>query len=377
MRVSDFDFDLPETFIAQHPVQPRDSARLLVVGETTPRNLTITDLPDLIAPGDILVVNDTRVLPVRLRGRRPTPSNDKGPRIEVTLLKSSGDGEWQAFARPARKLNPGDRIIFADGFTAEVMAKGEGGEVSLAFPLTDETLLSALERHGTMPLPPYIKRGKSGETPDNDLDDLENYQTMFAQNPGAVAAPTAGLHFTPDLLQALETAGASIQSLTLHVGAGTFLPVKADDTRDHKMHSEWGEIGVETAKSINRAKQKGHRIIAVGSTALRLLETAADKDGTLHPFCGETDIFITPGYRFRIVDALLSNFHLPRSTLFMLVSAFSGLERMKAAYEYAKTYRHYALLGLEDKTEIEYFNGPHTINGEGTFAFLRKHLNKK
>ena len=344
MRVSDFDFDLPEAFIAQHPARPRDSARLLVVGENDTQDLTITDLAGLISPGDILVVNDTRVLPVRLRGRRETPSSDGGPRIEVTLLKSAGAKGWQAFARPAKKLSPGDRIIFADDFAAEVTAKGEGGEVSLAFPLPDEALMSALESHGTMPLPPYIKRGKSGQAPDTDLDDLKNYQTIFAQNPGAVAAPTAGLHFTPELLQALDAAGAGVETLTLHVGAGTFLPVKADDTRSHKMHAEWGRISAQTAKSINIAKQKGQRIIAVGSTALRLLETATDEDGNLHSFSGETDIFITPGYRFRIVDAMVSNFHLPRSTLFMLVSAFSGLERMKAAYEHAKTngYRFYS-----------------------------------
>ncbi|MDA0305285.1 MAG: tRNA preQ1(34) S-adenosylmethionine ribosyltransferase-isomerase QueA [Proteobacteria bacterium] len=345
MRVSDFDFDLPEAFIAQHPAQPRDSARLLVVGKNKTEDLNIADLAGLVAPGDVLVVNDTRVIPVRLKGRRRNPAHENGdnngPRIEVTLLKSQGGGIWQAFARPARKLKAGDCINFAKGFSADVTGKGDGGEVSLTFALSDEALMSALERHGIMPLPPYIKRG---ETVAHDFDDPKDYQTMFAQNPGAVAAPTAGLHFTPDLLQALETAGAQVVSLTLHVGAGTFLPVKVDDTQDHKMHAEWGDVGVETAKAINSAKEKGHRIIAVGSTALRLLETATDDDGKLHPFCGETDIFITPGYPFRIVDAMLTNFHLPRSTLFMLVSAFSGMARMKAAYEHAKTkgYRFYS-----------------------------------
>lgn len=341
MRVSDFNFELPETFIAQHPAQPRDSARLLVVGENETRDLIITNLADLVKPGDILVVNDTRVIPVRLKGRRDTTSDNNGPRIEVTLLKSTSGGAWQAFARPAKKLKVGDRVTFADGFSADVTNKGEGGEVSLSFALSDEALMPALEKHGIMPLPPYIKRR---ETDGQDFDDPNDYQTMFASIPGAVAAPTAGLHFTPDLLQALESAGANVVSLTLHVGAGTFLPVKVDDTQDHIMHAEWGEIAPETAKSINTAKDKGHRVIAVGSTALRLLETATDDEGKLHPFCGETDIFITPGYQFRIVDAMLTNFHLPRSTLFMLVSAFSGMDRMKAAYEHAKTkgYRFYS-----------------------------------
>ncbi|MEE8351134.1 MAG: tRNA preQ1(34) S-adenosylmethionine ribosyltransferase-isomerase QueA [Rhodospirillales bacterium] len=341
MRVSDFDFELPETFIAQHPVVPRDSARLLVIGENETRDLTITNLADLVKPGDVLVVNDTRVIPVRLKGRQNTTSDNGGARIEVTLLKSKDGGTWQAFARPAKKLKVGDRITFADGFSADVTDKGEGGEVSLSFALSDEALMPALEKHGIMPLPPYIKRR---ETDSQDFDDPRDYQTMFAQIPGAVAAPTAGLHFTPDLMQDLEAAGAKVVSLTLHVGAGTFLPVKVNDTKDHKMHSEWGEIAPETAKSINTAKDKGHRVIAVGTTTLRLLETAADDDGSLHPFSGETDIFITPGYKFKIVDALLSNFHLPRSTLFMLVSAFSGVDCMKAAYEHAKAqgYRFYS-----------------------------------
>ncbi len=340
MRVSDFDYDLPERFIAQHPVAPRDRARLLVVGRDDCRDLGVTGLPDLLNPGDVLVVNDTRVIPVRLSGWK-MKGTENGPKIEATLLKPVRPGTWAALARPARKLKPGDRVFFGPGLEAVVRARGEDGEVTLAFPLSDEALLAALEAQGAMPLPPYIKRQKS---PGGDPRDHDDYQTLFAEKPGAVAAPTAGLHFTPELLKAVEGAGVTVVRLTLHVGAGTFLPVRADDTRDHKMHSEWGEISGETAGSINAAKDAGGRVVAVGSTALRLLEAASDGGGRVQPFSGETDIFITPGYRFRITDALLTNFHLPRSTLFMLVAAFSGLDRMKAAYEHAKEagYRFYS-----------------------------------
>ncbi len=338
MRVSDFDYDLPGRFIAQRPAVPRDRARLLAVGRENFQDVGIAGLPVLLNSGDVMVVNDTRVIPVRLKGRK---DND-GPRIEATLLKPEAPGTWQALARPARKLKPGDTVVFAPGLTAEVTAKDEDGWVTLKFPLADADLMAALEAHGAMPLPPYIKREKG------DPKDLDDYQTLFAENTGAVAAPTAGLHFTPGLLAAVEDAGVTVVRLTLHVGAGTFLPVKAEDTQDHKMHAEWGEITAETANAVNAAKAAGGRVVAVGSTALRLLETAASEDGgedgTLGAFSGETDIFITPGYRFRITDALLTNFHLPRSTLFMLVAAFSGLERMKAAYEHAKAadYRFYS-----------------------------------
>jgi len=346
MRVSDFDFDLPARFIAQHPASPRDAAKLLAVGgDGKFLDLGISDLPGLARAGDVFVVNDTRVIPVRLNGKRPS-----GAKVQVTLLKPAPDededkvgGAWQAFARPARKLNPGERIAFAPGFTAEVRSKGDGGEVTLDFALSGPDLWAALDRHGAMPLPPYIKRGPELR-PEDDKADRRDYQTMFAHRPGAVAAPTAGLHFTPDLVNAVEAAGASVHRLTLHVGAGTFLPVKTGDTRDHKMHAEWGEIPGATCGAVNAARKEGRRVIAVGSTSLRLLEAAADADGTVRPFAGETDIFITPGYRFRVADVLLTNFHLPRSTLFMLVAAFSGLETMKAAYEHAKAagYRFYS-----------------------------------
>ncbi|MDA1090179.1 MAG: tRNA preQ1(34) S-adenosylmethionine ribosyltransferase-isomerase QueA [Proteobacteria bacterium] len=339
MRVSDFDFDLPPRFIAQHPAVPRDSARLLAVAPEILNDLLIRNLPGLLQPGDALVVNDTRVIPVRLSGHKQTGGEGAGPRVQVTLLKADTAGIWQAFARPAKKITPGDSVSFAPGLNAEVTAKGDGGEVSLAFKMPDADLMVMLERHGIMPLPPYIKRPDAGEP-----EDQNHYQTMFADHPGAVAAPTAGLHFTPGLIQAVAAAGAKIHRLTLHVGAGTFLPVKVDDTSEHKMHSEWGEISGATADAVNAAKGDGRRVIAVGTTALRLLEAAADDAGVVHPFSGETDIFITPGYRFKIVDALLTNFHLPCSTLFMLVSAFSGLDRMKAAYEHAKAadYRFYS-----------------------------------
>ena len=308
------------------------------------RDFGISDLPELLRQGDVIIVNDTRVIPVRLNGHKQT-----GTRVQVTLLKPArdgdGDGAWQGLARPARKLNPGDRLIFAPDFAAEVRARGDGGEVTLAFGLAEEEMTAALDKYGIMPLPPYIKRDPSSR-PGDDKADREDYQTVFAEKPGAVAAPTAGLHFTPELLDAVEATGAAVHRLTLHVGAGTFLPVKAENTRDHKMHAEWGEIPAATADAVNAAKAGGRRVIAVGSTSLRLLEAAADAngDGRVRPFSGETDIFITPGTRFRVVDVLLTNFHLPRSTLFMLVAAFSGLDTMKAAYEHAKStgYRFYS-----------------------------------
>ena len=339
MRVSDFDFDLPNRFIAQHPASPREAAKLLAVnGEGKFRDFGISDLPGLLGPGDVIIVNDTRVIPVRLNGLKET-----GARVQVTLLKPDSDGNWQALARPARKLNPGDRLIFAPDFAAQVRARGNGGEVTLAFAKSGGELTAALDKYGIMPLPPYIKRDPKHPS-GADKDDRNDCQTMFATRPGAVAAPTAGLHFTPELLNAVEAAGAAVHRLTLHVGAGTFLPVKAENTRDHKMHAEWGEITAATCDAVNSARTEGGRVIAVGSTSLRLVEAAANADGRVQPFSGETDIFITPGYKFRAVDIVLTNFHLPRSTLFMLVAAFSGLDTMKAAYEHAKAmgYRFYS-----------------------------------
>lgn len=332
MKVSDFDFDLPPSLIADRPAVPRDSARLLEVAETL-RDHIVRDLPTLLRPGDLLVLNDTRVIPARLFGRRSAAG------VEVTLHKRVTADRWRAFARPARKLREGDVIAFEGGLSATVASKGEGGEIELAFDRGGSELMAALAEVGRMPLPPYIKR--SGGADERDRAD---YQTIFAAKDGAVAAPTAGLHFTPALLAALEVRGIARVAVTLHVGAGTFLPVKVEDTRDHVMHEEVGEVDPAAAAAIDRARAAGGRIVAVGTTSLRLLETAADADGQVHPFSGDTNLFITPGYRFKAVDLLLTNFHLPRSTLFMLVAAFAGLERMKAAYAHAKVagYRFYS-----------------------------------
>jgi S-adenosylmethionine:tRNA ribosyltransferase-isomerase len=332
MKTADFDFDLPSELIAGQPARPRDAARLLDVGDTFADHV-VRDLPDLLRPGDLLVYNDTRVVPARLTGNRGAA------RVEVTLHKREGADRWRAFARPGKRLRVGDEVVFADDLSAEVLAKHEEGDVDLRFRVAGAELMAALHRHGAMPLPPYIRR------PDGALpQDAEDYQTVFAATEGAVAAPTAGLHFTPALLERLGERGIGRAPVTLHVGAGTFLPVKADDVRDHRMHSEWGEISPATVHAVARAREGGGRIVAVGTTSLRLLESAAQGDGRLAPFSGETDIFITPGYRFKIVDLLLTNFHLPRSTLFMLVSAFAGLERMRAAYAHAVAggYRFYS-----------------------------------
>jgi S-adenosylmethionine:tRNA ribosyltransferase-isomerase len=344
MRVSDFDFDLPPERIAQRPAEPRDSARLLHVPASGAfADLGVSDLPSLLQPGDLLVTNDTRVIPARLTGTRGDATHSGPPqggaKIEITLHKPDNPAVWRAFARPAKKLKVRDLIVFAPGFSAVVEGKGDGGEVTLHFNVFGARLLDALHRHGVMPLPPYIKRDRDG-----DSADTTSYQTLFAENDGAVAAPTASLHYTPRLIGALEARGVGIARLTLHVGAGTFLPVRAEDTRDHVMHSEWGELNPETADRINRTKQSGGRIIASGTTALRLLEAATTGDGTVVPFRGETDIFITPGYRFRTAHLLLTNFHLPKSTLFMLVAAFSGLPRIKQAYAHAmaENYRFYS-----------------------------------
>ncbi len=333
MKVDDFDFELPRQAIAERPASPRDAARLLQVEPERLLDRVVRDLPQLLAPGDLMVFNDTRVIPARLKGRRGTAG------VAVTLHQPVDAARWLAFARPAKKLAAGDRLQFADGFAAEVAEKGDAGEVTLHFDRGGAALMEALALYGEMPLPPYIKRPNGA-----DARDREDYQTIFAREPGAVAAPTAGLHFTDELLAALDRRGVLRETLTLHVGAGTFLPVKVDDTRDHKMHSERGFISAAAAERINRARAGGGRIVAVGTTALRLLESAATEDGLLRPFEGATDIFITPGYRFRMVDMLMTNFHLPRSTLFMLVAAFAGLARMKSAYAHAVAtgYRFYS-----------------------------------
>ena len=323
MKLSDFDFDLPQDRIAQHPARPRDAARLLEVGDGALADRGVRDLPALLRAGDLLVSNDTRVIRAQLSGLRGAA------RIGFTLHKARGPGEWDAFARPAKKLAPGDRIAFAADFTAEVAAKGEGGEVTLRFDRSGEELMSALARHGRMPLPPYIRRPAA--EPEDDAD----YQTIFARRDGAVAAPTAGLHFTPRLLQALDEAGVRRAHVTLHVGAGTFLPVKTEDVSAHVMHREWAELPAATAAAIAETRARGGRVVAVGTTSLRTLEGVAALRGGIEPWSGDIDLFIRPGFRFRAVDLLLTNFHLPKSTLFMLVSAFAGLGRMRAAYAHA------------------------------------------
>jgi len=346
MRVSNFDYDLPEDRIALHPARPRDSARLLHVIRDGVADLSVRDLPALLRPGDILVLNDTKVIPAQLTGRRPAravgASEPQDVEIDVTLHKrvsdQPGGAGWKAFVRPAKRLRVGDRIDFAPDFFAEVERR-DGGEATLRFNVGGTDFDAALARAGKPPLPPYIARRR-----DVTPADARDYQTVYADEPGSVAAPTAGLHFTDDLFAALEKRGVGRVTITLHVGAGTFLPVTVDDTRDHVMHAEWGEITEEQAAAINAARASDGRIIAVGTTALRLLETAADEEGRIRPFAGETAIFITPGYRFRAADLLMTNFHLPRSTLFMLVCAFAGTERMKAAYAHAieEGYRFYS-----------------------------------
>ena len=333
MRVDLFDFELPQDRIATHPARPRDSARLLDLtgGGTTDR--IVSELPDILRPGDLLVSNDTRVIPARLRGKR----GEAG--IEVTLHKREGPDSWLAFAKPAKKLRPDDRIVFSDSFSAEVAAKGEAGEVTLRFDAAGAALMAALHAHGEMPLPPYIRR-----TGNDGSDDATDYQTIFAGPEGAVAAPTAGLHFTPELLARLDAKGVRRTTITLHVGAGTFLPVKVDDTDDHKMHTEWFDIPESAARAIAETRAAGGRVVAIGTTSLRTLEAAARADGSVPAGSAETALFITPGYRFKAADLLMTNFHLPRSTLLMLVSAFAGRERMLDAYAHAiaEGYRFYS-----------------------------------
>lgn len=346
MRTDLFDFELPEGNIALRPVSPRDAARMLVVKPDQPlTDSTVSDLPLFLQPGDQLVVNDTRVIPAQLTGRRI--GRETEPKIEATLIKRLDGSRWQALVKPAKKLTAGDAIRFGNegrvcllgNLDAQVESKGENGEVTLAFSFHGPILDQAIADVGAPPLPPYIA---SRRTPDER--DAADYQTMFAVSEGAVAAPTAGLHFTPALEAALKERGIGLHRVTLHVGAGTFLPVKSDDTDGHKMHAEWGTVSGETATALNEARAKGGRVVAVGTTSLRLLESAAAENGTIHPFSDETAIFITPGYRFRAVDILMTNFHLPRSTLFMLVSAFSGLETMQQAYAHAiaNGYRFYS-----------------------------------
>jgi S-adenosylmethionine:tRNA ribosyltransferase-isomerase len=346
MRTDLFDFDLPADRIALRPASPRDSARLMVVRpDGAIEDRTVRDLPELLRAGDALVVNDTRVIPARLVGRRIGRGPDAG--IEATLTRRLDGSRWTAFIKGAKKLNSGDtvrfgeegKVCFLGQLDATVESKGEGGEVTLAFAFHGPVLDQAIEERGDMPLPPYIA---SRRAPDER--DRADYQTLFARDEGSVAAPTAGLHFTGELTAKLAARGVALHKVTLHVGPGTFLPVHAEDTTGHKMHAEHAVITAETAGALNDARARGGRIIAVGSTALRTLESATAEDGTIKPFGGETSIFITPGYRFRAVDVMLTNFHLPRSTLFMLVSAFSGLETMQRAYAHAieKGYRFYS-----------------------------------
>jgi S-adenosylmethionine:tRNA ribosyltransferase-isomerase len=349
MRTDLFDFDLPPERIALRPIAPRDAARLLVVRADTEPELDdrgVRDLPDLLRAGDAVVVNDTRVIPARLKGRR-IGRGDVEPAIEATLHRRLDGARWRAFVRPAKRLAMGDvvrfgeegKVCFLGQLDATVEDKGEGGEITLAFAFHGPVLDQAIEERGDMPLPPYIAARRPP-----DARDHADYQTMFAHDEGSVAAPTAGLHFTAELAERLKLRGITVHTVTLHVGAGTFLPVKAEDTSGHRMHPEAGTVSAQTAEALNAARRAGGRIVAVGSTSLRLLESAADDTGVIRPFSGETSLFITPGYRFRAADVMMTNFHLPRSTLFMLVSAFCGLDRMKRAYAHAiaARYRFYS-----------------------------------
>jgi len=349
MRVDDFDFELPNDSIALRPLARREAARLLRVSPQDHPVFSdhlIEDLPGLLRPGDALVFNDTRVVPARLSGHR-IGRGDTNPKVEITLHQRSSDSVWLAFAKPGRKLRVGDVVrlggsgqaCYSDSLNATVREKREGGEIVLEFELSGAFLDEAVAIHGQMPLPPYI----ATQRPPDERDE-QDYQTIFATHEGAVAAPTAGLHFTHELMSSLKARDISCHFLTLHVGAGTFLPVKVDQIADHRMHSEWGEITEATASSLNEAKAQGQRIICVGTTSLRMIETAALKNGIIEPMARATDIFITPGYRFKAVDGLITNFHTPRSTLFMLVSAFCGLRQMREAYAHAieTGYRFYS-----------------------------------
>ena len=335
MKLSDFDFDLPEDLIAVRPAKPRSSARLMVAGPDEVADLRVLDLPRILRPGDRLVLNDTKVIPARLSGTR-TRAGAEGEgiaRIEATLLQPEADGTWSALLKPLRKVRDGERIVFSEDLSAEVVSRAEG-QARLAFNLAGEDFDAALDAAGAMPLPPYIEAKRKA-----DDQDREDYQTLWADRTGAVAAPTASLHFDAPLLEALKARGVAFTHVTLHVGAGTFLPVKVDDIRDHKMHGEWGEVTEEAAAEIAATKAAGGRVIPVGTTALRLIETAG-RHGHIAPYEGVTDIFITPGFEFRVADALMTNFHLPKSTLMMLVSALMGPERIKTLYEHAIAARY-------------------------------------
>ncbi|MEM6664512.1 MAG: tRNA preQ1(34) S-adenosylmethionine ribosyltransferase-isomerase QueA [Pseudomonadota bacterium] len=335
MNLSDFDFDLPEDLIALRPVRPRPASRMLVAQGTETHDAHFNDLADWLRPGDMLVFNDTAVIPARLFGTRTRDGSEV--KIEALLIRQDDPAKWTALARPAKRLRPGDRIVFR-GLSADVITR-EGGEVMLGFDRSDAELDAAIAEAGEMPLPPYIAQRRPA-----DAQDREDYQTVFAERPGAVAAPTASLHFDEALVAALSERGVLSTRLTLHVGAGTFLPVKTETIADHKMHAEWGEISESAANAMNIARAAGGRLIAAGTTALRLIESAATEDGTIRPFRAETEIFITPGYRFRATDGLITNFHLPRSTLFMLVAAFMGRTRMQRLYAHAidNGYRFYS-----------------------------------
>ncbi len=336
MKLSDFDFDLPEALIATRPARPRSASRLLVAGRAAIADARMCDLPGFLRPGDRLVLNDTRVIPARLSGtrRRATAQGETRARIEVTLLEPAPGGRWRALVKPLKKLKVGETVEFSQDLSAWLVAR-EDEAALLEFNLAGDDFDAALNRAGAMPLPPYIAARRPA-----DARDFEDYQTVWARRRGAVAAPTASLHFDADLLAALAAAGVGFSHVTLHVGAGTFLPVKVDDISQHRMHAERGEIGPRAAREINATRAAGGRIIPVGTTALRLLETAADETGRLQPWKGETDIFITPGYRFRLTDALITNFHLPKSTLMMLVSALMGPERIREIYAHAIAERY-------------------------------------
>ena len=345
MDVALFDFDLPDELIALRPASPRESARLLVVqADGSLQHAHIGDLPEFLHAGDVLVLNDTKVIPARLRGRRlpRTGSDGPGPGIEVLLHKRLAPARFLALARPARKLASGDNLEFGTALRATVLGRGEGGEVEIEFDRAGSELDATIAREGEMPLPPYIAGKRKA-----DAQDRRDYQTIYAAREGSVAAPTAGFHFTPELFARLDAAGVARARITLHVGAGTFLPVSAADTREHRMHAEWAEIDESTADHINAASARGGRVVSVGTTSLRTLESAAVEEGRVAPFRGETDIFIVPGYRFKVADVLLTNFHLPRSTLFMLVCAFMGTDIMKAAYAEAIA-RHYRFYSYGD-----------------------------
>jgi S-adenosylmethionine:tRNA ribosyltransferase-isomerase len=346
LRLSDFDFALPERLIARHPAHPRDAARLLRVGPSLLEDRLVRELPEILRPGDLMVFNDTKVIPAQLAGRRLRAGAGEVA-VEVTLHKPVAQSRWQAFAKPGRKLAVGDCVSFGADFAAEVIAKAPEGDILLEFDRGGPALMAALGRFGAPPLPPYIRKLRPVEARDR-----EDYQTVYAGPEGAVAAPTAGLHFTPELLARLEARGIERATLTLHVGAGTFLPVKTERIEEHRMHAEYGEIPPAAAVAVNRARAEQRRIVAIGTTSLRLLESAAGEDGALRPFAGETEIFITPGYRFRAVDLLLTNFHLPKSTLFMLVAAFAGLPQMKAAYAHAIA-REYRFFSYGDASLLE------------------------